>query len=254
MQGPWIVAQLPTASGNTVLQPSWIFEGPQTASRSAETVPVAELPWTLALDLRIHCGPPNIDFTLTLRLVLVWIRICVSMMVIVFVFSVWIRRLRPIFRLSQAELCLAVRERWLTAANFDRRSHCSGTMPNFYFREARQLWTLYRHSLPCDFFWKRRKHQQTDKTQKFFWHSTVDQSVHIALPGVFGRSAASGRSGWRRDFLSNRKYRYRPYTQPDVGNCWPWDKKRISVLPTVVRHQKIAHGLDCWMSTHQPHI
>ena len=22
-------------------------------------------------------------------------------------------------------------------------------------------------------------------------------------------------------FLSNRKYRYRPYTQPDVGNCWP---------------------------------
>ena len=37
-----------------------------------------------------------------------------------------------------------------------------------------------------------------------------------------GHSAASGRSGWRRDFrLSNRKYRYRPYTQPDVGNCWP---------------------------------
>ena len=28
-------------------------------------------------------------------------------------------------------------------------------------------------------------------------------------------------SGWRRDFLSNRKYRYRPHTQPDVGNCWP---------------------------------
>ena len=61
------------------------------------------------------------------------------MMVIVFVFSVWIRRLRPIFPLSQVELCLVVRELWLTAANFDRRSHCSGTMPNFYFREARQL-------------------------------------------------------------------------------------------------------------------
>ena len=124
---------------------------PQTASRSAECRP-AELPYVLTLDLCIHGGPPNVDFTLTLRLVHVWIRIRLSMMAIVFVFSVWIRRLRPIFPLSQVELCLAVRERWLTAANFDRRSHCSGTMPNFYFREARQLWTLYRHPMPCDFF------------------------------------------------------------------------------------------------------
>ena len=58
----------------------------------------------------------------------------------------------PFFPLSQVELCLAVRERWLTAANFDRRSHCLGTMPNFYFREAGQPWTLYRHPMPCDFF------------------------------------------------------------------------------------------------------
>ena len=80
-----------------------------------------------------HGGPPNVDFTLTLRLVHVWIWIRLSMMVIVFVFSVWIRRLRPIFPLFQVELCLAVRERWLTAAraNCDRRSHCSGTMPIF---------------------------------------------------------------------------------------------------------------------------
>ena len=83
-------------------------EGPQTASRSAECRP-AELRTVLALDLHIHGGPPNVDFTLTLRLVHVWIRL--SMMVIVFVFSVWIRRLRPIFPLSQVELCLAVRER-----------------------------------------------------------------------------------------------------------------------------------------------
>ena len=26
-----------------------------------------------------------------------------------------------------------------------------------------------------------------------------------------------------REFLSNRKCPYRPYTQPDVGNCWPCD-------------------------------
>ena len=139
-------------------------EGPQTASKSAERVALRATMYTgtgsthtwRATERRLH---------LTLRLV--WIRIRASMMVIVFAFSVWIRRLRPIFPLSQVELCLAVRERWLTAANFDRRSHCSGTMPNFYFREARQLWTLYRHPLPCDFFLKRRKHQQTDKTQKF---------------------------------------------------------------------------------------
>ena len=35
-QGPWIVAQLPTASGNTVLHPA---EGPQTVSRSISCVP-----------------------------------------------------------------------------------------------------------------------------------------------------------------------------------------------------------------------
>ena len=46
-------------------------EGPQTASRSADRRP-AELPHVLALDLRIHGGPPNVDFTLTLRLVHVW--------------------------------------------------------------------------------------------------------------------------------------------------------------------------------------
>ena len=45
-------------------------EGPQTASRSAELeCRPAELPYVLALDLRIHGGPPNVDFTLTLRLV-----------------------------------------------------------------------------------------------------------------------------------------------------------------------------------------
>ena len=37
------------------------------------------------------------------------------------------------------------------------------------------------------------------KNSKVSGHSIVDQSVRIDLP-VFGRSAASGRSGWRRDF------------------------------------------------------
>ena len=181
---PWIIAQLPTASGNTVLQPSWRPSERQQISwvpciQGGRATRHVHWRWIYAY---MHGGPPNVDFTLTLRLVLVWIRMRVSMMVIVFAFSVWIRRFRPIFPLSQVELCLAVRQRWLTAANFDRRSHCSGTMPNFYFREARQLWTLYRHPLPCDFFWKRTKHQQTDKTQKFLdTRSSISQSASTCL-------------------------------------------------------------------------
>ena len=153
-QGPWIVAQPPTASGNNVLQPSWrpsssdYSDGQQISWSSAScragtcrSTGAGSTHTRRATDRRLHFDSPTRPRVIRL-----------SMMVIVFVFSVWIRRLRPIFPLSEVELCLRVRERWLTAANFDRRSHCSGTMPNFYFREARQLWTLYRHPLPCDFF------------------------------------------------------------------------------------------------------
>ena len=89
-----------------------------------------------------------------------------------------------------------------------------------------RLWVSL-HPLPFNlhhalWFLLEEKETSTNRqNSKVSWHSIVDQSVRIDLP-VFGRSAASGRSGWRRDFLSNRKYRYRPYTQPDVGNCWPW--------------------------------
>ena len=130
-------------------------EGPQTGSRSAECCAAWQsFMITGALDLSTHGGPPNVDFTLTLDPTRARVNSdsCVNDSYIAFVFSVWIRCLRPIFPLSQVELCLAVRERWLTAGNFDRRSHCSGTMPNFSFREARLLWTLDRHPLPCDSF------------------------------------------------------------------------------------------------------
>ena len=42
------------------------------------------------------------------------------------------------------------------------------------------------------------------QNSKVSWHSIVDQSVRIDLP-VFRRSAASGRSGWRRDFPLQQK-------------------------------------------------
>ena len=100
-----------------------------------------------------------------------------------------------------------------------------GYVDFFYIHGARQLWALYRQPLACDLLWKRRKHQQTDihNSKVSSSHSIVDQAVRIALLTVFGRSAASARSGaGAATFRSNRKYRYRPHTQSDVGNCWPW--------------------------------
>ena len=73
--------------------------------------------------------------------------------------------------------------------------------------------------------------KQTYKTQKVSSHLIVDidPAVRIMRPcsyclaPVFGRSAASARSGTgAATFCSNRKYRYRPHTLSDVGNCWPW--------------------------------
>ena len=141
-------------------------------------------------------------------------------MVIVLVFSVWIRRLRPIFPLSQVELCLAVRERWLTAANRQSSISLLGNHAEFLLSRSTSPSNTLLVSLALWFLLEEKKTSTNRQNSKVSWHSIVDQSVRIDLP-VFGRSAASGRSGWHRDFLSNRKYRYRPYTQPDVGNCWP---------------------------------
>ena len=81
VQGPWIVAQLPTASGNTVLQPSWRPSDGQQIS------------WVLCSVAKLYhwrAGPKHtwraterrLHFDSRLRLMLVWIRIRVSMIVI----------------------------------------------------------------------------------------------------------------------------------------------------------------------------
>ena len=190
--------------------------------------------WIYALS--IGGGPPNVDFTLTLRLILVWIRIRVSMMVIVFVISVWIRRLRPIFPLSQVELCLAVRERWRTAANFDRRSHCPGTMSIFLLSRSTSALNTLQAALGLWFILE-EKETSTNRHTKFKRLSffTLDRRAgslpHRPAP-VFGRSAASARSGaGAATFRSNRKYRYRTRTQSNVWNCWPWNEVLKNLFP-----------------------
>ena len=93
---PWIVAQLPTASGSTVLQPSWIRR-----PSDGQQISWARVPWQ---SYHVHwcwiygyMAGHRTSTSLWLWLALVWIRIHVSMMVIVFVFSVWICRLRLFF-------------------------------------------------------------------------------------------------------------------------------------------------------------
>ena len=49
------------------------------------------------------------------------------------------------------------------------------------------------------FLLEEKKTSTNGQNSKVSWHSIVNQSVRIDLP-VFGRSAASGQSGWRRDF------------------------------------------------------
>ena len=145
-------------------------------SAVAATGMYTHLHWIFAATLSIGGGPPNVDFTLTLRLV----RIRVSMMVLVFVFSVWIRRLRHIFPLSQVELCLAVRERWLTAANFDHRSHCAGTM-SIFFTFAEHVSFEHSTGSPWPVIDSGREgnnNKQTYKTQKFLHtRSSIRQSA-----------------------------------------------------------------------------
>ena len=66
--------------------------------------------------------------------------------------------------------------------------------------------------------------KQTNKTQKFLHtRSSIRQSASpCSCTVVLGLSAASARSGaGAATFRSNRKYRYRPHTQSDVGNSWP---------------------------------
>ena len=61
----------------------------------------------------------------------------------------------------------------------------------------------------------------TDKTQKFLdTRSSISQSASTCL--CSGAPRPVGDLAGAATFLSNRKYRCRPYTQPDVGNCWPW--------------------------------
>ena len=84
-------------------------------------------------------------------------------------------------------------------------------------------------------------------TSKVSWHLIVVQSVRIDLQRpVFGRSTANGWSGWRRDFLSNRKYQYRPCTQPDVWNCLPCAQRNHHPTTNNHMHNTVNFRYNVW--------
>ena len=235
VQGPWIVAQLPTASCNTVLQPSW-SKGPRTPSGSGECVAELPLPCTLALDLRIHGGPPNVDFTLQLTLWLIGPYSCEFR----FVCRWWL--------LSSSFQCGYVpstyfftfpsrtlpRSRRTMTDSGQLRSSISllGNHAESLLSRSTSALNTLEASLALWFLVEEKETWTNRQNSKTSWHSIVDQSVRIDLRLCSGAPRPVGDLAGAATFLSNRKYRYRPYTQKDVGNCWPWRQRNWRKIST----------------------
>ena len=204
-------------------------KGPQTASRSSECRPaVAELPCPLALDQcivdrrwsterRLHFDSPthtrvNSDS-------------CVNDGYCVRHFSV---DTAPSTYFSPFPSRTLPRSRRTMTDSGQLRSSIS--LPGYqrdFFNFTEHVSFEHSTGSPWPVIYSGREgniNKQTDiqNSKVSSSHSIVDQAVRIALLTVFGRSAASARSGaGAATFRSNRKYRYRPHTQSDVGNCWP---------------------------------
>ena len=62
--------------------------------------------------------------------------------------------------------------------------------------------------------------RQNSKVSSHSYHRSVSPLRPACVRAVRGPRPVRS-SSQRRDFLSNRKYRYRPHTQADVTDCWP---------------------------------
>ena len=154
---------------------------------------------------------------------------------------IWIRALRMAFS-SSLELGYVVlglffpfpnslstwqvRLRSLTVADNDRRSYLPlspGTMSSILF--AKHVSFEHSVSSPRPVITSRREKNNNNKA-KVFQHPIDSQSASCSL---ISRHVLSARAVGARprcsEFLSNRKYRYRSYTQTDDTHCWPWIRK-----------------------------
>ena len=70
---------------------------------------------------------------------------------------------------------------------------------------------------------RREAYIYNSKNERFFSASIGQLHVNVGASKEALRTAtAASARGWRRGFLSDRKYWYHPRTQADVANCWPW--------------------------------
>ena len=140
--------------------------------------------------------------------------------------SVW-RSPFTYFPLSQVELCLAVREKkWLRAAKHDRwfppppppRYHADFLLS----RRTSVLKTL----LAALVLWLILEEKETStnrQSSKVSSHDCRSASLYHSACFRALRDSRPTQSSWqRRDFFSNRRGQYRPHTQPNVADCWPW--------------------------------
>ena len=166
----------------------------------------------------------SVDLTSTPRLVLVWIRIRASMMVIVYVFSVRIRRLRPIFPLpksnSASEFAHEDWQRPTSIVGLAARVSCRF----FTFTEHVSFERSIGSSRPM--ITSRREgniNKQTKLKQK-----TKDKSIFafdrrsvgpLCPTCVWVPQPEHDLAGGAATSLATASNR--PHTQPDVADCWP---------------------------------
>ena len=97
-------------------------------------------------------------------------------------------------------------------------------------REPCRIFTFAKHvsfehstGIPCPVISSRREGNINKRTKLKSFLTLDRRSVSPHRPALCsGAPRPVGDLAGAATFLSNRKYRYRPYTQPDVRNCWPW--------------------------------
>ena len=153
--------------------------------------------------------------TSAVELVLVWTRICVSIMVFSLCFEFGHVVLDLFSPLPTRSPCRKYAWQQPTSiVDISAQEPC-----RFFSRKAGQLWTLNKQPLPIFTSRRGKKHpnkRQTNDQTKVSPQVVVDRSSALARPDRDRGQRCSAAT-----FPSNSKYRYRPLTQPDVANCWP---------------------------------
>ena len=178
--------------------------------------------------------------TSAVELVLVWTRLCVSIMVFLRVLSLdtLSSTYFPLFQ-------LALRPASTPDSN-RRRSSISPPRNHVAFSLAKQVSFEHSISSPCLFLLREgNKNIQTNDRQM------TRQKVSPQV--VVDRSSARpdrdrGQRCSAATFLTNSKYRYRPLTQPDVANCWPCVHAR-QITPAGVRLSNFFGQGSCTYTT-----